>query len=218
MVRLGSPDLPRTEVSAMRDFLRRGAVLLLVAGLLVGLSLSGPAQTTKDAPAKDSKDSKDKKDAPKDKGGKEVPRDKTVNINLEHIFEGGINKNGDLVGMHHYPSAPKELVVDGIKGKVEFFFQNKGGPDEVTTARIEVRDPQTKKVLVQKFSTLYPAGWSKEQVEKAIREAFQDAKDDNGIEADGKWGGVCGAGFRIEGYLSPNKRTITTAFPIYKKK
>ena len=27
-----------------------------------------------------------------------------------------------------------------------------------------------------------------------------------------------GAWFRIEGYLSANKKTITTAFPIYKKK
>jgi hypothetical protein len=209
-----SPNVIRGET--MRELLRRVA-LLLVAGFLFGLAPSGPAQTGKDTPPKDVKDGKDTKDT-KDKAGKEVPRDKTININLDHILHGGINRNGDLVGMHHYPSAPKEMEIDGKKCKVEFYFQNKGGPEEVTTARIKCTDPTTKMVLAEKFSTLYPAGWSKEQIERAIREAFQDARDDNAIDRDGKWGGTCGAGFRIEGYLSPNQKTITTAFPIYKKK
>ena len=210
--------------------------LLLLIGLTFGLILSGPlgGQTKdKDTPVKDSV--KDKKDAPKDKatpkdkdapkdktekdkGGKETPRDKAVNINLDHIFNGGINRNGDLVGIHHYPSAPKEMEVEGKKCKVEFFFQNKGGPEEVTTARVQCRDPESRKILAEKFSTLFPAGWTREQIEKAIREAIYDAREEDGIEPDGKWGGTCGAGFRIEGYLAPNKKTITTAFPIYKKK
>lgn len=196
----------------MVQLLRRGGLLLLLAGLLLGLGAAGSAQVAKDAPPKD------KKETPKDKGGKEVPRDKMVNINLDHIFQGGINRQGNLVGIHHYPSAPKEMEVEGKKCKVEFFFQNKGGPQEVTTARVQCRDPQTKMILAEKFSTLYPAAWTKEQIEKAIREAFFDAKENKGIDSDGKWGGTCGAGFRIEGYLSSNNKTITTAFPIYKKK
>ena len=51
-----------------------------------------------------------------------------------------------------------------------------------------------------------------------IREAYQDAKDSNGVEPDGKWGGQCAAGFRIEGYVTRDKKTIITAFPIYQKK
>lgn len=184
--------------------LRRIAVLLL-AGLV--LCSAGPA----------SGQGKDKAGAKDDKG-KDVPRDNKVNVDLDHIFKGGINRNGDLYGIHHYPSAPKEMTVDGKKCKVEFFFQDKGGPKEVTTARIEVRDVETKEVLRKKFSTLYPAGWSKDEVEKAVREAYQHAQDKDNVEDDGKWGGQCGAGFRIEGYVTRDKKTIITAFPIFMRK
>jgi hypothetical protein len=182
----------------------RRALFLLV---LAGLGLVGTVPVLAQNP--------DRRDRTNEKDG---PRDTRININLDHIFQGGINRNGDLVGIHHYPSAPKEMEVNGKKCKVEFFFQNKGGPTEVTTARIQVRDPETKKIVGEKFSTLYPAGWTKQQIEQAIREAYHDAKESNDIDNNGKWGGKCGAGFRIEGYLSPNNRTITTAFPIYKKK
>ncbi len=184
----------------MRDLFRRIALPVLLLGLTLGLALSGSAQTSK-----------------KDQG-KDAPRDTKINVDLDHILRGGLNRNGDLYGMHHYPSAPREMEVDGKKCKVEFAFQNKGGPQDVTTARISVRDPETRKVLREKFSTLYPAGWSKAQIETAIREAYQYARDNGGVEADGKWGGKCAAGFRIEGYVTRDKRKIITAFPIYKRK
>ena len=141
---------------------------------------------------------------------------KPIPIHIEHIFDGGINRQGELVGVHHLPSAPKEMEVDGKLCKLEIAQTSPGGKEDVVTAHIILRDPVTKKIVREKASTLFPAAWSKEQIEKAIREAYADAKANGGVEKDGRWGGEAG-GVRIEGYLTCDGGAIATAFPIYVK-
>ena len=141
---------------------------------------------------------------------------KAIRIDLDHIFSGRINRQGELVGIHHQPSAPKEMKVGDVVCKVEFVHTSPGGAKDVVTARVLLRDPATKKVLKEKSSTLFPAAWGKNDIEKAIREAFADAKSNNKVDKDGRWTGR-GRGVRIDGYLSRDGKAIATAFPVYQK-
>ena len=93
-------------------------------------------------PPKDQNDPESPNDPPKRDGTREqpvrqAPKERDEHpvagpaINMDHILRGGINRQGNLVGLHHLPSAPKELLVEGKKCRVEFKQTSPGGPDDV---------------------------------------------------------------------------------------
>lgn len=100
-----------------------------------------------------------------------------VAIDMDHILVGRVNRRGELVGLHHKPSAPATMRAQGVVCQVEFEKTSRGGPGEVVTARVLLRDPKSGRIVLQKNSTLYPAEWSSAQIEAAIREAFAEAQD-----------------------------------------
>lgn len=136
-------------------------------------------------------------------------------IDLDHILEGGVNRRGELVGLHHRPSAPRAIEFNEVEHDVYFRYTSPGEDDEVRTARVESRDPESGRAALSKFSTCYPESWTAEEIEAAIREAHDDAKARKKVDREGKWEGKTKAGVRIDGYLSRDGKWISTAFPVY---
>ena len=125
-------------------------------------------------------------------------------INLGHIFEGAINRRGKPTGFHSRPQGkdPKHARLVKILSPA-----NQSG---VYTARVAIYDPGQKK-WKEKFSTLFPDSFSRDQVVETILYAWQHRRPGKGS----KWEGASGKGFVIQGYL--NKRgNINTAYPVYR--
>jgi hypothetical protein len=148
------------------------------------------------------------------KGGSSDKKDTAIALHVDHIFHGGINRRGDIVGVHHQPSAPKQIRVDGKLCNLEIKQTSPGGENDVVTAKVILRDPATGKVVREKFSTLFPSAWSRADIEQAIREAYGYAKDHSGIDRDGGFHGRA-RGVKIDGYLTERGDAIATAFPVF---
>lgn len=146
-----------------------------------------------------------------------VPDPATVRIDLKHILEGRINSRGNLVGMHHAPSAPETMTHEGRRLRLIIEHTSPGGADDVRTARVYLVDPETDRVRLEKFSTLFPDTWDRKQIETAIREAYTDAVEHRSVDREGRWQGRTRGGVRIDGYLSYDGAFIASAFPVYVK-
>lgn len=142
------------------------------------------------------------------------PPQPEIRIDLDHILQGRINRQGELVGMHHEPSAPEKIRYRGVLLDVEFRYTSEGDGQAVRTARVVLVDPKDKKVVLEKFSTCFPADWKPHDIEACIRDAYADAKARNRIERNGRWSGFAKDGKRIDGYMSYDGTFIATAFPV----
>jgi hypothetical protein len=169
--------------------------LRLLRSLLVLLAVASPAACQR----------------PRESG----PDPATIAIDLEHILRGGINRQGELVGLHHQPSAPASMDYQGKSCELWFVYTSPGADGDIRTARAELRDPKSQRVLLEKFSTLFPKAWSEQQVEAAIREAFADALKRKTVDTDGRWQGKTRGGIRIDGFMTRDGQRIATAFPVY---
>jgi hypothetical protein len=138
-----------------------------------------------------------------------------VSIDMGHILKGRVNRQGDLVGIHHAPSAPKSMTVSGRPTQVHFLRTSPGGRTDVRTVRVQLLDPQTGNVVLEKSSTVYPDAWTPDEIENAIREAYADARGHRRIDSRGRWQGQTRGGVRIDGYMTYDGRGIATAFPVY---
>ncbi|MFT5893736.1 MAG: hypothetical protein ACI8VW_000602 [bacterium] len=127
--------------------------------------------------------------------------DTNPNVNQWHIFDGEINRSGKPVGFHSRPSGkdPEKARVKSIRDA-----PNKSG---VYTASIEIRDGNLWK---EKFSSFFPDSMSKDDVLRAVLNAYKNSNDPEAQPFEGP----SGLGFSIQGYTS-NKGGINTAFPIY---
>ena len=150
---------------------------------------------------------------PAEKSGKSEDSS-TPTLHIDHIFNGAINRRGDIVGVHHRPSAPKQMRLDGKLCNLEIRQTSPGGEKDVVTAKIILRDPASGKVVREKFSTLFPAAWGKADIEQAIREAYRYAKEHGGVAHDGAFHGRA-RGIKIDGYLTERGDAIATAFPVF---
>jgi hypothetical protein len=156
----------------------------------------------------------DKYVEPAEKGGKAAKSDATIALHIDHIFNGGLNRRGDIVGVHHRPSAPKQMRVDGKLCDLQIKQTSPGGEKDVVTAKVILRDPVSGKIVREKFSTLFPAAWSKADIEQAIREAYGYAKEHGGVDREGSFHGQA-RGIKIDGYLTERGDAIATAFPVF---
>lgn len=220
------PHRPDAEAAVTPNRSLRNVLMLLAAlGLPLGSGyVAGQAsgnrqgQSGSQAPSagKGSQSGADQGDKPKRSQPPSAKPDRRIEIDLDHILEGGINRRGELVGLHHLPSAPRRMKAQGKLCDVYFEYTSPGGPNDVRTARAQLIDPKSGDIILEKFSTLYPESWSVEDIEAAIREAYGDAKGRDAINQDGRWQGK-GKGIRIDGYLSNDNRRIATAFPVYQQ-
>jgi hypothetical protein len=127
-------------------------------------------------------------------------------INLEHVFEGQINRRGKPIGFHSRPGGRDPAgarVVRTVSGKNEL---------GVYIAEVEIRNGSR---WLKKTSTFYPDKLSRDEVVAAILHAWQERREMGG----GKFQGPSGTGFTIEGYTLDDGGIggINTAYPIYKR-
>jgi len=139
--------------------------------------------------------------------------DEQLPINTEHILHGQINSRGDLVGMHHLPSAPKKMRAGGKLCDVEIKVTSSGGDKDVVAAHVRLVDPDTGSTVREKNSTLYPAAWSEATIIAVIHEAYADAVKNHKVNDEGFFTGHA-RGLRIDGYLTRDGNKINTAYPV----
>jgi hypothetical protein len=159
---------------------------------------------------------KDANTDPADSSSDETPskKDGAIPVHTDHIFNGGINRSDHLVGCHHKPSAPKQMRVDGKLCDVEIKQTSPGSEKDVVTAKVILSDPASGSVVREKFSTLFPSAWSKEEIVDAIREAYTYAKTHGEVERNGAFHGKARS-IKIDGYLTERGDAIATAYPVY---
>jgi hypothetical protein len=130
-----------------------------------------------------------------------------IQLKLQHVLTGEINKSGKAVGFHSRPG--------GIDPPSARLTQRTNAPDVngVYRGKVEVFDPN-KGVWVPKKaqSTFFPDNMTHKQIENAVRNAYADALRNGNVNGS-SWTGKSGLGFDISGYVDGN--TITSAFPIY---
>lgn len=125
-------------------------------------------------------------------------------INLEHIFEGQINRRGKPVGFHSRPGGEDP---EGARMVRRVSGPNAAG---VYIAEVEIRNGSDR--WLKKTSTFYPDRLGRDEVVAAILHAWEDRRDLGG----GKFQGDSGEGFMIEGYTLDDGG-INTAYPLYKR-
>jgi hypothetical protein len=150
-------------------------------------------------------------------GGQSTRSTAPIRIDMKHILQGRVNSQGQLVGLHHAPSAPRSLRASGRDCEVRVVWTSPGTDRDVRTARVELRDPESGRVVLEKFSTLYPSAWTPAQIETAIREAHGDARQRGQVERNGRWSGRTRAGLTISGYMSYDGQFIATAYPVLRR-
>lgn len=129
----------------------------------------------------------------------------TPAINITHIFAGEINKHGKASGFHF---RPKGQDLENARVKEILSGPNASG---VYTAIVEILNRKNGD-WKEKFSSLFPDKYKKNQLISAILSAYRN----NVLTGTRKWRGPSGFGFLIEGYTLKDGRIIT-AYPIYKK-
>lgn len=125
-------------------------------------------------------------------------------INLEHVFEGQINRRGRPTGFHSRPGGadPAGARVTRILSRPNHLG--------VYVAEVEIRGGSGR--WLRKTSTFYPDDMSREEVVAAILHAWEERRDLGG----GKFQGPSGEGFTIEGYTLEDGG-INTAYPLYRR-
>lgn len=139
----------------------------------------------------------------KNRGASKQWSDTKPAVNLEHVFEGEINRSGKPVGFHSRPNGedPPNAKVVRMQSK-----PNRAG---VYTATIAIRDGRQWK---EKFSTFFPDRMSQDEVTDVILSAYKNRQD----KRKQPWTGPSGLGFNIQGYTLSGG-DINTAYPVFKK-
>ncbi len=124
-------------------------------------------------------------------------------IRFGHVHDGDINASGFAGGFHTRPG--------GNDPPSARMTQLDKPPDKagVYIGKVEVKDPNTGKFVLKKgFSSFFPDNLSRDQITKAILDAFHHS----GQTRDGKFSGDSGLGFDIQGWYTDGK--IETAYPV----
>jgi hypothetical protein len=122
-------------------------------------------------------------------------------VNLEHIFEGEVNKRGKPVGFHARPGGKDP---DGARVVRVVQGPNRAG---VYIADVEIRNESGR--WLKKRSTFYPDRLSREDVVAAVLHAWNHRQG-----RKNPFRGPSGEGFEIEGRPLDNG-DINTAYPIF---
>ncbi len=126
-------------------------------------------------------------------------------INLGHIFEGAINRRGKPTGFHSRPAGKDPQHARLVK------LLSPANQSGVYTARVAIYDAREQR-WKEKFSTLFPDSFSRQQVIETVLYAWQHRRTGQ----SNKWEGPSGKGFTVQGYLN-NRGNINTAYPVFVK-
>ena len=126
-------------------------------------------------------------------------------INETHIFCGEINSRWKPTWFH-------SKINWKIPKTVQIIKQEKANRFGVYNAKIKIYDIKNK-YFKNKFSSIFPEKLSKQEVEKAILNAWKHKK----YYKHSKFVWPSGLWFDISGYTYKWKNKINTAYPIYKK-
>jgi hypothetical protein len=123
-------------------------------------------------------------------------------VNLEHIFEGEVNRRGKPVGFHSRPGGknPSNARVVQVIDR-----PNQAG---VYTADVEIRNKSGR--WLRKRSTFYPDRLSREEVVAAVLHAWNHREKGR----NNPFRGPSGEGFDIEG-RPLDGGDINTAYPLF---
>jgi hypothetical protein len=123
-------------------------------------------------------------------------------VNLEHIFEGQVNRRGKPVGFHSRPGGkdPSNARLVRIIDR-----PNRAG---VYTADVEIRNGAGR--WLRKRSTFFPDRLSREEVVAAVLHAWNQREKGR----NNPFRGPSGEGFEIEG-RPLDGGDINTAYPIF---
>ena len=120
----------------------------------------------------------------------------------KHIFEGDIHpKRGNATGWHYEPTGNKEKGTYVIEG-------TRSPPDEHGVYESNVVIEGVKK---DRRSTFFPKDWTREQVETAIREAYESRKPE---VRSGAYRGETSTGMKVELRLDGQGKP-ESAYPMY---
>jgi len=194
---------------------------LTVIGLLVGLAIyylapemaRGPQEPAQESPRPAEASRPVPQEAPAAipaPSADEEWSDTDPAINLEHVFEGEINRRGKPIGFHSRPGG-----TDPAGARVSRKVTGPNGLG-VYIAEVEIRNGSGR--WLKKTSTFYPDSMDRDEVVAAILNAWEERRDLGG----GKFQGPSGEGFTIEGYTLNDGGIggiggINTAYPIYKR-
>jgi len=122
-------------------------------------------------------------------------------INLDHLFEGEINRQGRPVGFHSRPGGRDPAGARLVR------VLDRPNRQGVYTAKVEIRTPDGR--WLAKQSTFYPDRMSRQDVLAAILNAYRRRT----TGASEKFRGPSGQGFTIEGWYQNGR--INTAYAIF---
>ncbi|HYU35082.1 MAG TPA: EndoU domain-containing protein [Thermoanaerobaculia bacterium] len=122
-------------------------------------------------------------------------------INLDHLFEGEINRQGRPVGFHSRPGGRDPAGARLVR------VVDRPNRQGVYTAKVEIRTSGGR--WLGKQSTFYPDRMSRQDVLAAILNAYRRRTTGSSEQ----FRGPSGQGFTIEGWYQNGR--INTAYPIF---
>lgn len=129
-------------------------------------------------------------------------------IDWRHILSGEINGQGKATGFHY-------AGVDFVPRSARVVKAGKPDANGIVKARIEVFDPKSGQWIAKKSeSTLFPAAWTRAQLESEVEAAYRGAKLTRLLDG-GSWGwrGPSPSGVIIQGVVDIDG-TVRTAYPV----
>lgn len=129
-------------------------------------------------------------------------------IDWRHILSGEINGQGQATGFHY-------AGVDFVPRSARVVKAGKPDANGIVRAKIEVFDPKSGQWIAKKSeSTLYPAAWTRAQLESEVEAAYKAARLTRRLDG-GSWGwrGLSPAGVTIQGVVDGDG-AVRTAYPI----
>lgn len=129
-------------------------------------------------------------------------------IDWRHILSGEINGQSQATGFHY-------AGVDFVPRSARVVKAGKPDANGIVRAKIEVFDPKSGQWIAKKSeSTLYPAAWTRAQLESEVEAAYKAAKLTRRLDG-GSWGwrGLSPSGVTIQGVVDGDG-AVRTAYPI----
>lgn len=133
-------------------------------------------------------------------------------IDWRHILSGEINAKGQATGFHY-------AGVDFVPRTARVVKSSKPDSQGVVRAKIEIFEPKSGQWIAKKSeSTLFPAHWTRGQLEKEVESAYQTATLNRRLDGTAwSWRGASLSGLVIQGVVDEDG-VLRTAYPIYDSK
>ncbi|MBF0354137.1 MAG: EndoU domain-containing protein [Alphaproteobacteria bacterium] len=129
-------------------------------------------------------------------------------IDWRHILTGEINSQGQATGFHY-------AGVDFVPRSARVVKAGQPDANGIVKAEVEIFEPKSGRWLAKKSgSTLFPADWTRNQLEKEVLAAYDNATLTRPLEGEAwSWRGRAPSGVLIQGVVDKDG-DVRTAYPI----